>query len=59
AKIAEAAELYSVTEIEGFCRELEKMDEPQQRLARRLRDMSQQQDMDGILTLMEQTKTHV
>jgi hypothetical protein len=35
------------------------MDEPQQRLARRLRDMSQQQDMDGILTLMEQIKTHV
>ncbi|MBD04682.1 MAG: hypothetical protein CME24_10090 [Gemmatimonadetes bacterium] len=29
-----------------------------QRLARHLRSLSQQQDMDGILTLMEQMKTH-
>ena len=58
AQIVEAAELYSVTEIEQYCAQLEQAGEAEQQLADHLRLLSQRQDMDGILTTLQRVPTN-
>ena len=57
-QIVEAAELYSVTEIEQYCAQLEQAGEAEQQLADHLRLLSQRQDMDGILTTLQRVPTN-
>jgi len=52
----EAAELYSVTELERYCRELDGLGPDQQRLARRLRDLSRRHDMQAIIDALEEVQ---
>ncbi|MDA0336492.1 MAG: ATP-binding protein, partial [bacterium] len=52
-RLREAAELYSVTEIETYCSELEQLGDSGRDLAAHLRSLSQRQDMGGILTALE------
>lgn len=54
-RLVEAAELYSVTELEEYLKELESLGEAQRRLAAHLRGLAQQHDMEGMLTLFEKT----
>ena len=48
-KLREAAELFSVTEIEDYLGEVEGLGEEQRRLASHLRELKQAHDMNGIL----------
>ena len=47
--LREAAELYSVTEMEDYLREVEELGEEHRQLATYLRDLKQEHDMEGIL----------
>ncbi|MBI2505732.1 MAG: response regulator [Candidatus Latescibacteria bacterium] len=51
-RLQEAAELYSVTELEEELQELEQLGADQRQLAAHLRGLKQRQDMEGILTLL-------
>jgi len=51
-KLREAAELYSVTEMEDYLNELEQISNEHHRLAAHLRQLNQNQDMNAILTIL-------
>ena len=50
--LVKAAEFYSVTEIEGYLREMEGLGEGERKLASHLRDLRRQHDMEGIIELL-------
>ena len=50
--LVKAAEFYSVTEIEGYLREMEDLGEGERRLASHLRELRRQHDMAGIAELL-------
>ena len=54
ARLREAAELYSVTELEEHLKELAELGDAQARLASHLRGLTQRQDMDAILSVLKQ-----
>jgi len=54
ARLREASELYSVTELEEHLNELAELGDAEARLASRLRELTQQQDMDAILGILGQ-----
>jgi CheY-like chemotaxis protein len=51
-----AAELYSVTEMEDYLKEMERLGEGPQRLAVHLRELRRRHDMSGILALLGETR---
>jgi signal transduction histidine kinase/ligand-binding sensor domain-containing protein/DNA-binding NarL/FixJ family response regulator len=55
--LREAAEYYSVTNIEEHLREMERLGDGHAQLATQLRTLNQDQDMDGILQLLERIGT--
>jgi CheY-like chemotaxis protein/anti-sigma regulatory factor (Ser/Thr protein kinase) len=55
-RLRRAAELYSVTEMEDYLKEMERLGEGPQRLAVRLRHLRQQHDMETILELLREIR---
>ena len=53
ARLAEAAELHSVTELGRHLREMEALGADEQRHAAHLRDLSERYDMDGIRNILK------
>jgi signal transduction histidine kinase len=51
-RLQRAAELYSVTELETYLKELEQMGEGPRKLAAHLRDLRQQHDLEAIVELL-------
>ena len=51
-RLREAAELYSVTEMEDYLREVEELGEEHRQLAAHLRDLKQGHDMESILKVL-------
>jgi CheY-like chemotaxis protein len=56
AKLQEAAELYSVTELENYFNDLENLGEGPQKLAAHLRDLRRKHDIDAILQVLQELK---
>ena len=52
ARMQEAAEVYGITEMEDYLKEMEDLGEDQRRLAGHLRGLKQKQDMDSILATL-------
>ena len=52
-RLREAAELYSVTELEGLFNELAELGEAEARLAERLRGLRREHDIEGITRLID------
>jgi len=52
-KLLEAAELYSVTELEGYFNDVAQLGEEHQKLAEYLRDLRQKHDIDGIIDIIQ------
>ena len=52
-RLAKAAELHSVTELERYLSEMEALGADEQHLAAHLRDLSEQYDMDGIRNILK------
>ena len=55
-KLQEAAEIYSVTELEEYLRELESLGEIERQLAGHLRGLAQKHDMEGVLALLREVR---
>ena len=51
-RLREATEIYSVTELEDYLREMEELGEEHRQLAAHLRDLKQEHDMEGILQIL-------
>ena len=51
--LKKAAEFYSVTQIEGYLREMEQLGETPRQLAAHLSDLRQRHDMEAILAVLE------
>ena len=56
-RLKEAAELTSVTELEGLLDEVEELGQAGQPLAAHLRQLSQDFDMDGVIALLDGIET--
>ena len=54
ARLKEAAELYSVTELEGYFNEVEQLGEPHKRLAGHLRELRRRHDIESILRILQE-----
>ena len=52
-RLAKAAELHSVTELERYLSEMDALGADEQHLAAHLRDLSEQYDMDGIRNILK------
>ncbi|NKB72719.1 MAG: response regulator [Candidatus Latescibacteria bacterium] len=55
-QIAEAAEIYSVTDMEDYFKEMEALGEGHRPLADHLRALTRQQDMDAVLAVLEEIR---
>ena len=53
-KLREAAEIYSVTEMEDYYKEMEALGDDYEKLAVHLRGLTQQHDMDAILDILQE-----
>ena len=56
-RLREAAEIYSVTEMEDYLREMEELGEEHRQLAAHLRDLKQEHDMEGILQILRKVQS--
>lgn len=52
-RLLEAAELYSVTELEGYFNEVAKLGEEQRKLAEHLRELRRKHDIEAILGILQ------
>jgi ligand-binding sensor domain-containing protein/signal transduction histidine kinase/CheY-like chemotaxis protein len=55
-RLVEAAETFSVTELEEYLKELEGLGEGQRRLAAHLRGLAQQHNMEGVLSALREVR---
>ncbi len=54
ARLQEAAELYSVTELEGYFSEMEQLGEGHQQLADHLRGLRRKHDIEAIISILQE-----
>jgi len=54
SKLHEAAEIYSVTEMEDYFKQMEALGDDHRKLAAHLRDLTQQHNMDAVLAVLEE-----
>ncbi len=52
----EAAELYSVTELEGYFSEMEELGEGHQKLADHLRGLRRKHDIEAIISILQDVR---
>jgi len=55
-QLREAAEIYSVTDIEDYLREIENQSPAHRKLAEHLRGLKQEQNMDGIIEVLSEIR---
>ncbi len=56
ARLQEAAELYSVTELEGYFSEMEQLGEGHQQLADHLRGLRRKHDIEAIISILQDVR---
>ncbi len=56
ARLQEAAELYSVTELEGYFSEMAQLGEREQRLADHLRGLRRKHDIEAIISILQNVR---